>query len=265
MTIDVTSVTITPEMAKKILSNNSNNRPMKLRHLAFLCEEMRAGRWKMNGDAIRIAIDGSLIDGQHRLMAVLQTGISITTLLVTGLDPDAFDTIDSCARRSGGDTLAVAGEKNCRNLAAALVVADDLLAGKNDFVRSMRTSNAEVLNMLARHPEIRDSLSWGKALVRLAPASISVAMHYIFRRRDREKADAFFNAVATGVGLEFDSPAYLLRQRLIDNATAKAKLTRRYTAALFIKAWNSFKTGQRLKNLRFREVGDAAEQFPSVR
>lgn len=260
-----TTVTITPEMAEEFLGSNPRNRPMKRQHLAFLCEEMRSGRWKTNGDTIRIGVDGTLIDGQHRLEAVRQTGTPITTLLVTGLELDAFDTIDSGAKRSAGDTLAVAGEKNGRNLAAALVVADDLLAGRTDFVRSMKTSNAEVLNMLDRHPEIRDSLSWGKALVRLAPASISVAMHYIFRRRNKEKADAFFNAVATGVGLEFDSPAYLLRQRLIDNATAKGKLTRRYTAALFIKAWNSFNTGQRLKYLRFREVGDAAEPFPTVR
>lgn len=124
-------VTVTPQMASTLLENNKRNRTLKRQHVAFLCEEIRNGRWKFNGDAIRVATDGSLIDGQHRLEAVVQTGIPIETLMVSGLDPDVFDTIDGGARRSNGDTLSVAGEKSGRNLAAALIVADDLLSGKN--------------------------------------------------------------------------------------------------------------------------------------
>lgn len=263
--MEAIAATITPEMASDLLENNPRNRPLKRMHVAFLCEEMRNGRWKFNGDTIRIATDGSLIDGQHRLEAVRQTGVSIKSLLVNGLDPDVFDTIDGGARRSAGDTLSVAGEKNGRNLAAALVVADDLLAGKTDFCRAIKVSNAEILNMLDRHPDIRKSISWGNALCRLAPASVSVALHYIFSRSAPEKADEFFHAVATGESLEIHNPAYLLRQRLIDNATAKGKLTRRYTAALFVKAWNSWRAGARLKFLRFREVGELAETFPTVK
>lgn len=119
--------------------------------------------------------------------------------------------------------------------------------------------------MLDRHPEIRNSLAWGNALARLAPPSISVSMHYIFSRIDAAKADKFFHLVATGENLEIDNPAYLLRQRLIDNATAKGKITRRYISALFIKAWNSWRAGSKVKFLRFREVGDTAEQFPSIK
>ena len=263
--MEAKAVTITPEIASAILENNPRNRPMKRLHVAFLCDEMRHGRWKFNGDTIRIGTDGSLIDGQHRLEAVRQTGVAIKALLVNGLDPAVFDTIDGGAKRSAGDTLSVAGEKNGRNLAAALVVADDLMTGKTDFFRLIKVSNAEILNMLDRHPDIRKSVKWGKSLCRLAPFSVSVALHYIFSRSAPEKADEFFHAVATGESLEIHNPAYLLRQRLIDNATAKGKITRRYTAALFVKAWNSWRAGGKLKYLRFREVGEAAEPFPAVK
>lgn len=259
------TATITPEFADELLENNPRNRPLKRLHLSFLCEEMRSGRWRFNGDTIRIAVDGSLLDGQHRLEAVRQTGVSIKTLLVTWVDADVFDTIDSGAKRSPGDTLAVFGEKNGRALAAALVVADDLLSGKTDFIRNIKISNAEVLNMLERHPDIRKSLKWGKAISRLAPASISVALHYIFSQRNTGKADEFFHAIATGENLDMYNPAYLLRQRLIDNATAKGKITRRYTAALFVKAWNSWLAGTKLRCLRFREVGESQEPFPVVK
>lgn len=263
--MEAVSVTITPEMANDFLENNPKNRPLKRFHLAFLCEEMRKGRWKFNGDAIRVATDGTLIDGQHRLEAVRQTGVSIKTLMVSGLDPDVFDTIDSGAKRSAGDTLAVAGEKNGRNLASALVVANSILSGKTDFTRTIKASNAEILNLLDRHPEIRKSVKWGNSLGRLTPPSVSIAMHYIFSRVSQEKADEFFHMVATGEQLDIHDPAYLLRQRLIDNATAKGKLTRRYIAALFIKAWNSWRAGTKLKFLRFREAGESPEPFPAVK
>jgi hypothetical protein len=111
--------------------------------------------------------------------------------------------------------------------------------------------------MLERHPDIRNSIKWGKAISRLAPESISVALHYIFSQRNAEKADEFFHAIATGENLDMHNPAYLLRQRLIENATAKGKITRRYTAALFVKAWNSWLAGTKLRCLRFREVGES--------
>lgn len=260
----VKEVTITQEMAKNLLLNNPKNRPIKRRHLEFLSEEMRCRRWKFNGDTIRIATDGSLIDGQHRLEAVARTGVSIQTLLVDNLDPDVFDTIDSGAKRSAGDTLSVVGERNGRNLAAALVVADELLIGKTDFFRTIRVSNSEILNMLDRHPNIRKSLYWGRIMCRLAPPSITVALHYIFSRSNQEQADCFFRAVASGQSLEIFNPALVLRERLIDNATAKGKVSRRYMAALFIKAWNSWLAGTKLKNLRFREVGESPEKFPEI-
>jgi hypothetical protein len=263
--MNVRLVTITPDMAMEMLKNNPRNRTVHRMHLESMCNELRAGRWKFNGDTIRVGIDGTLIDGQHRLLAVIATGIAITTLLVTELDPDVFDTIDSGARRSGADTLCVAGEKNGRNLAAALVVADNLLTGKLDFSRVIKVSNAEILDMLARHPEIRNSVHWGNAFARLAPPSIVIALHYIVSIRAKDKADEFFTCVAKGENLGFSNPAYLLRQRLIDNATAKGKLTRRYMAALFIKAWNSWRTGGQIKFLRFRESGDSPETFPEIK
>lgn len=260
----VETVTITPEIAEEMLTNNTCNRPVKRLHVAFLVNELVAGRWKFNGDPVRIGFDGSLIDGQHRLEAVMQSGVAIKTLLITGLDPEVFDTIDSGALRSAGDTLSVAGEKNGRNLAAALVVANDLSRGKTDFNRSIKISNAEILNMLSQHEAIKDSMCWGRSLVRLAPCSIVVALHYLFSQQNPNRANAFFEAVHTGVGLDIDSPVYLLRQRLIDNATAKGKMTRRYMAALFVKAWNAYASSRKLKYLRFRETGDCPEPFPTI-
>lgn len=258
-------VTITPEMATEYLANNPRNRPIKPGHLAFLCNELRHGRWKVNGDRIRIDKNGCLLDGQHRLTAVCVTGISIQTEIVFNLDPDVFDTIDSGAKRSPGDTLTIAGEKDGRNLAAAVCVADDLLnGGCGAFGRSSKTSNAEILEMLERHSAIRASMPWRESLKRFAPPAVSVALHYLFSLRDKQKADEFFNCISTGIGLDGGHPALLLRDRLSVNERAKGKLSRRYIIALFIKAWNAFIAGRQLKTLYFREEGSCPEVFPKI-
>jgi hypothetical protein len=70
--------------------------------------------------------------------------------------------------------------------------------------------------------------------------------------------------LSTGAGLEEGNPVLLLRQRLFDNQLAKGKLTKRYIAALFIKAWKEYMAGKRIKFLRFREEGDRPEMFPSL-
>jgi len=60
-------MTITPEIAIKMLSKNTSNRPLNQKHIAFLVRDIKAGRWKLNGDAIRFG-ENALLDGQHRLL-----------------------------------------------------------------------------------------------------------------------------------------------------------------------------------------------------
>jgi hypothetical protein len=260
----IKTIVITPEMARELLTNNTANRPIKPNHIIFLMKEIVSGNWKFNGDPIRIGHDGSLIDGQHRLTAVIRTGIAIETLLIDGLDPKVFDTIDSGARRSTGDTLSVFGEKNGRNLAAALVVVNDLIMGKNDFHHTVKISNSEILDMLNKYSGIRESLYWGRAIDKLAPFSVSVALHYLFSLKNKDKANTFFEAIHTGVNINNNDPTYWLRRRMIENATSKSKMTRRYMAALFIKAWNAHTTSKKMRSLKFCETGDGAEPFPNI-
>ena len=256
--------TITPAMAAELLSRNNRNRTFKRRNVEFFSREIESGNWKLNAETIKVGRDGVLLDGQHRLQAVVETGVPIQCLLATDIDPDVFDTIDTGAARSTGDTLTVAGETNGRNLAAALVLADNISKGDTSFSNSSRTSNAEILDKLERHKNIRSSMPWSRKLGRLSPVSISTAMHYLFSCDDQEAADLFFSKLSEGANLKSRDPVLLLRNRLLDNAMAKGKLTRRYVVALFIKAWNAHLAGETMIYLRFREAGDSPEKFPEI-
>ena len=120
MTQQATLLTITPKLAEIFLKNNNANRPLKQRQIASLARAMKEGDWKINGDTIRRSKSGTIIDGQHRLHAVVRSQLTIQSWLIDGLDEDAFDTIAIGGNRSAADTLSCRGAKNSTTLAASL-------------------------------------------------------------------------------------------------------------------------------------------------
>src|ERR1700753_330097 len=101
---------ITPEIARAWLETNIHNRPVNETVIARYVEAMKSGQWERNGETIKFANTGALLDGQHRLKAVLQSGVTIETYVVFNLPPQVFDTIDTGRNRSIGDLLALDGE-----------------------------------------------------------------------------------------------------------------------------------------------------------
>jgi len=253
---------ITPEIAKEMLKKNIGNRPINRKHVDKLVKEMVNDRWKVNGDTICMNND-RLIDGQHRLQAVVQSGVTIATLIVEGLSSDVFDTKDVGKRRSAGDVLGIAGEINATRLASALVMIDRYFTGR---VHSHTNySNTEVEELLVKYPEARNSIQRGVTGVSLLMPSVLDACHYLFSRKDPEMADDFVNKVLRGAGLVEGSPWYILREKLVNNSLSKAKLRKPYLMALCIKAWNHVRMGTTFKHLKYTESGPGAESFPLVR
>lgn len=255
--------TITPEWASKTLAEkNAGNRSMNRIHVESLAKEMKRGKWKVNGDTI--CLNGTrLIDGQHRLAAVALSGVTIQSFVIEGLPSDVFDTKDVGKRRSAGDTLGVRGEQNACRLAAVLSLIDKYMTGRSD--KTVTYSNTEMEELLEKYPDARESLQTSHSTKGLITPSVLDACHYLFSRKDREMADEFVEKVLRGTGLEEGSPWYVLRERLVGNSLAKAKLSRPYMMALCIKAWNLARAGNTVRFLRWREKGDAAEQFPVIK
>lgn len=231
-------------------------------HVESLAKEMKCGRWKVNGDTI--CLNGSrLIDGQHRLAAVVASGVTIQSFVIEGLPSDVFDTKDVGKRRSGGDTLGVRGEQNAYRLAATLILIDKYMTGRAD--KSVAYSNTEIEELLEKYPEARESLQTSHSTKGLIAASVLDACHYLFSRKDSVLADEFVEKVLRGTGLEEGTPWYVLRERLMKNSISKAKLSKPYVMALCIKAWNHARAGTKVRFLRWREEGEKVEPFPVVK
>lgn len=262
----ITEVTMTPDLAKAYLERNTHNRPLDKRHVKFLSREMEAGRWKRNGDTI--CMNGTrLIDGQHRLWAIIESGASVQVLLVEGLDDDVFDTKDFGKKRSAADVLAIKGEKHYALLAAAVVFVERYMTGQLE--QAKRTySPVEVEELVAKYgDDLRASVVFCGNLgtKRLVANSVMAGLHYIFAKFDKEQADIFWKSLIAGHGLEEDSPVFVLRERLVSNSMAKGKVKPEYLAALCIRAWNHMRAGTTVKCLKFQESGKTAQAFPLAR
>ena len=79
-TIKTEVVTVTPEMARKLLEQNSRNRKVSKGNYAQVLEAMTAGEWELNGEAIKSAREGTLLDGQHRCLVSAENDIPFQTL-----------------------------------------------------------------------------------------------------------------------------------------------------------------------------------------
>ena len=78
------TVNITPAMAEKWLAKNLGNRHVRESHVATLVRDIRDGNWRQTGEAIKFDWDGRLIDGQHRLHAIVAAQTATRMLVVTG-------------------------------------------------------------------------------------------------------------------------------------------------------------------------------------
>lgn len=122
--MQITIEKITPAIAAAYLdSSNTANRPMRPQHVRALASDMRAGLWQTTHEPVAFAEDGVLIDGQHRLAAIAQSGKTIEIAVARGCKRGTFHVVGCGATRTAGDTLSIAGETCSRRLASAVSAA----------------------------------------------------------------------------------------------------------------------------------------------
>lgn len=261
---------VTPEKAVKWLEANTHNRRPKDNKIDVYRAAMLRGEWRLTGEAIKFAKDGTLLDGQNRLWAVVRSGVTIDVLVVRGLDFDTQVVMDTGASRQFSDQLALNGEKDARALASALRL---LFFYENSGVlvggpRAARSPTApQLFELLDRHPDIRDYTAVGQSLRRSLGGSTGVwtLLHYLFSRVDQEDADAFMFQVKTGLDLHPGDPALALRNVFLKwkhRPNIKASTVPAHVqAAWTIKTFNKFRAGETMDRVVFKPT---VEDFPEI-
>lgn len=259
---------LTPKIAAYWLTHhNTHNRNIRPAGTNSLAVDIVTGGWELNGDTIRFSTDGTMLDGQHRCSAVASVGVPVPIILVTGLEPSAQETVDTGAKRTFADTLKLAGETDANNL-AALTMAVCLWKAGQYRQSGIKPSVKVLVRVLGDHPELRRHVSLARSIsnaVGGAPNSVVGLASWLFDQVDVTDHDDFFAKLASGAGLDAKDPIWTLRESLLRNAAAKAKLPRSELLAYYIKGWNAYRAGTRIHQLKFKSGGANPEAFPAPR
>ena len=89
------TVDVTPELAQSWLDVGKSDRPVSKYRVQKLAAQMKAGRWRMNHNGIAFAKDGTLLDGLHRLLAVVHSGMTVPMIVVIDEPVENMDVIDN--------------------------------------------------------------------------------------------------------------------------------------------------------------------------
>lgn len=248
---------IGPQEAADLLRSSAFNRPTTRLHVTALANTMRRGEWRFNGEPIIVASSGEMLDGHHRARAIIASGCTIQTAVIRGVNPESFDTIDIGRRRSGGDILAMRGEKNYIELASAIRGVLNLSTPGKYLGASFTPRQIEAI--LDARPDMR---YWVKEFRRLylhkfVPVLLVSVVALGVEHKSQSTGDFFLDKLSTGAGLERYSPILMLRDRFLEyNKTSAVRMSQATVAALSIKAWNAYITNRPIKNLRLMSTED---------
>lgn len=255
---------ITPKRAAELLTLNLKNRNLRRSVVDRYARDMVSGRWMFDGSPIRISVDGVLIDGQHRLTAIIESGVTLPMMVIYDLPGDVRDSIDTGAKRSAGDVLQFNGFPDGSAIAATVRI---VMAREADHtsLSAGQFSNASIHQWVNTHPEILESAEVYRRAYRSTPGSPSViaAAHFMCAARDQEAArDFFVTRLIETLGLTADDPVRALRVRLAqvlgrDSYAVKAEQLR-----YIILAWNIDRDGRKVSKLQAPKGGWTKSNFP---
>lgn len=266
--LDCQIIDVTPEDARVMLEENTHNRSLRPDYVRKLAAAMERGEWAVNGEPIQIAEDGTLLNGQHRLNAVVESGVTVPLLVIRGLPMAAQTTMDAGLRRNLSDVLALHGESETANLGAMLAMLYRYRKGHrlNNSGHTAPTPT-EALALLQAEPGIKTGLPLARKVVRETGlrTSVGALLIYLFNEADPGQGDQFFEVLCEPDTEPSGSSVIALRSVL---ERAQREQTYRLSSyvlfAMVIKAFNAWREGRDVFLLSFKPWGANPEVFPRI-
>ena len=260
-------VLITPEMAIEMINRGKTiQRSMKPNSIKAFVGFMQNNDWKYpNGQCLIFNSDGILCDGQNRLQAVIDSGISRRFDICYGIPQENVDTIDSGVSRTPKDLIVMKYKeiglpiKYAAGSASALkyIVSweNGNIYGCGAGVVSMHVKSAE-----SRHRNIFKSVKFIGTRNPWANKSVCIALHYLLSRdlSKKQKVDEFFNQFIDRTHLGKKDPAMILLNRL-EPQTKNSKIAKRPQdhIAWILRTWEHHLSGNKITKFT---IGDKLPQ-----
>jgi hypothetical protein len=252
-------VLVTPAIAAAWLDRyNDCNRPVSQNHLEVLTYAAKNGKWQ-NYMPLIFAVGGSMLDGQHRLLAVIASGVAIRMLVWVNRPESLRAVIDQKSRaKTPADYLHMSGMAYAQFTSSTCTMKRRIdLGGLWANGRSSPSTADDVHAYVEKNAEVLEAVPWvanHKTVWKLykSPTTPSVCFS-AFLHLNKKKARDFFAALNDGVASSADDPVAALRHYLfhfdkgLNSHTAQAlKVVATY------KAFRAFLRGDKLRRLTVR-------------
>ncbi len=256
------------EVAEAVLAYNTGNRKINKRKLQQLVEQMRRGEFINTGEPIIVSKEGVLNDGQHRLQAIAEAGIEIDMDVRFGISREAFARTDTGASRTPGDVLTIMGANAGGQVSSTVRLLLLYERGLPDSIREF-VSHQEIAEAFERWKGVDDvvaAVNRHRAPKAIKSIPLFATAYLASRSPGKAKLETWLDAVATGLDVSRDHPAYQLRERLLRGIPAATREGLLERFALMVKSWNLFAKGDSvpMREFRWAGTGKSAEEFPKL-
>ena len=250
---------ITPAMAERWLKNNFINRPIRWDTVKAYARDMVNGVWVLTHQGLAFNDEDHLIDGQHRLHAIIMAGVTVQMMVTFGLpskingkEVTTMDAVDRGATRSVGDQLSIQhGLKNGGIIAAVCAS----LAGICCAERTRRLSVGQTLEVYREFQSAVDYIVEHRS-TQVGLRSTGVMAGFAFAllpdmKFPESRVKAMFTQVITGEAMETGAIPGVLRAFLTsEEAKLFTRSLDRGLAELVLQAIFLYQAGKRRKHLK---------------
>lgn len=256
------------DLAQHVLDTyNTANRRLAGGRVQRLVDQLQRGEFRNTGEPIIVSREGILNDGQHRLQAIAESGVTVDQDVRFGIGRETFVATNTGASRSAGDVLHIGGVPSGSTVAQVLRLLLLYERGLPEAVRDF-VSHAQVAAAWERWPDIADivellsSRSFPKG-VKSTPLLCTAFL--ASRAPGKRKLDAWLETLETGVGDGKQDPAHQLREYLLRGADAGAgtreAMLERW--ATMLRSWMLYRAGETVtaRDLRWKFGRD---EFPKL-
>jgi hypothetical protein len=253
---------VTPKKAAAYLAKNVTNRSLREPTVAAYEADMRAGNWVPTHQGIAFNDREELIDGQHRLTAVVRSGVTVRMLVTRGLpsvtgDNHTMDAVDRGAGRSIADQLKLQHGFTNPNLGIAAIA---VIANVTLRATIAKQTVAQVLNALEVYG--RHIAEVGKIIDqpthRHFRRSAFVAALAFARAVEPAGVDRFIKGILSGASLDADSPVLTLRNFMLSDAAldfSGSRGDRKRFAYVTLNSIRSFVEGEKAAKVQEDRAG----------
>jgi hypothetical protein len=267
---------ITPAIAVNLLRRNhaGANRKIDPPTVFYYANQMERGQWMATGQPILINTNGWLLDSQHRLLAVMGSGVTIKSYVVTSVEPipNIFAYIDNSRPRTAATALQTAGYNGVASaINKVITIGEQVRLGvfnPTGITKLPRLAPIDVLGLIPRYPNAQKA-------ARSAASDWEPTVTYVGGRKDiigylgmaiidlynEDLADDFFAEIVDDTGRALDHPIAKLRQEIDKDNKADKPLKKHHMLAALIKTFNAWHKGESLGRRWMLAVN---EDFPAL-